>query len=106
MNDAPAVVVTISCPDREVAARLGRELVAASLVACAQLFPIHSIYRWEGQVQAEDEYLLQAKTTEDRLEDIERFVLPRHPYDVPEILALPVQGGHGPYLDWVRAQTR
>lgn len=105
MHDAP-VVLTISCPDREVAARLGRELVAERLIACAQLFPIHSIYRWEGRVQAEDEYLLQAKTTEARLEDIERFVLGNHPYEVPEIIAVPVLGGHGPYLDWVQGQTR
>jgi periplasmic divalent cation tolerance protein len=106
MPDSPVLVVTISCPDRDTATRLGRELVAERLVACAQLLPIHSIYRWEGAVQTEDEYLLQAKTTEARLADIESYVAEHHPYEVPELIAMPISWGHGPYLEWVREQTR
>jgi periplasmic divalent cation tolerance protein len=104
-TDRPAVIVSIACPSTAVARQLGRELVAARLVACAQVFPIHSIYRWQGQVEAEDEHLLQAKTTADCLPGLEKLVIEQHPYEVPEILATPVQWGHGPYLDWVREQT-
>lgn len=105
VTDRTPLIVSIACPGTKVARQLGRELVAARLVACAQVFPIHSIYRWQGQVEAEDEHLLQAKTTADCLPELERFVTENHPYDVPEIVATPVQWGHGPYLDWVREQT-
>lgn len=99
------IVLTISFPTRTAALEMGRELVAHRLVACAQLLPIHSIYHWEGAVQSEDEVLLQAKTFRDQVPAIERMVIERHSYAVPEIIAVAIAWGHQPYLDWMARET-
>lgn len=99
------LVLSITFPDRERAMQVGQLLVDQRLVACAQLMPIHSVFRWEGKVQSEDEVLLQAKTTEARLSAIEALVKQHHSYDVPEMIATPVVWGHEPYLDWVKKET-
>jgi periplasmic divalent cation tolerance protein len=77
-------------------------LVEHRLVACAQLLPIQSIYRWKGKVEQENEVLLQAKTIATKLPEIEAFVLERHTYEVPEIVATEVVWGHTKYLEWVK----
>lgn len=84
--------------------RLAEQLIAQRLVACAQLWPIQSVYRWEGQVQSEAEVLLQAKTTKAQLAAVQTFVVEHHSYEIPEVVAMPVVGGHPAYLDWVVAQ--
>lgn len=72
------------------------------LVACVQILgPIQSRYRWEGEVTQSSEYLLLVKTVAARVDSVTATIVDAHPYDVPEVLALPVVGGHRPYLDWV-----
>ena len=103
----PALLVTCACPDRDVAQRLARELVERRLAACVQVLPgIASTYRWEGAIEQADEALLLAKTWDDRLDALVETLRARHPYEVPEIMAVPAAGGLAAYLDWVRAQTR
>lgn len=65
------------------------------------LGPIQSRYRWEGEVTQSSEYLLLVKTVAARVDSVTATIVDAHPYDVPEVLALPVVGGHRPYLDWV-----
>lgn len=103
---ADVLLVLVTAPDAEVAAGLARALVEARLAACGNVVPgLRSIYRWEGKVCDEPEALLVLKTTRDRFEALRDEVLRRHPYQVPEVVALPVQAGSAAYLDWVRAQV-
>ena len=102
-SDTP-LQLTISFPDQATAQAVARQLVEARLVACAQLFPIQSIYRWEG-IQVDEEVLLQAKTVAGRMGAIESLIKQRHPYEVPEMIALPIVWGHQPYLDWMQTES-
>jgi periplasmic divalent cation tolerance protein len=102
-----AIVVLCTCPDSSVARKLAGSLVGAGLAACVNVLPeIRSIYRWRGEVHDEAEVLMIAKTTRERYDDFERCLLDEHPYDVPEVLALPVTMGSAPYLAWLEEQTR
>jgi periplasmic divalent cation tolerance protein len=97
-------IVLITAPDLAVAATLGRALVEERLAACANLVPqITSIYRWEGAVQEDSEVLIVVKTSAGRVAALTERVLALHPYEVPEVLVLPVDSGAAAYLDWVRA---
>jgi periplasmic divalent cation tolerance protein len=103
---ASVVVVISTFPDPEKAAEIARVLVEERLAACVNLVPqIRSIYRWKGEVCDEAETLAIAKTTQDRAEALHARLIELHPYEVPEVLALPVSGGHAPYLDWVGASV-
>ncbi|MQA05681.1 MAG: divalent cation tolerance protein CutA [Streptosporangiales bacterium] len=89
------------------AAELAEAVVNARLVACAQLVgPIRSTYWWEGAATTDEEWLLVLKTAADRLDDLVAHLSDVHPYEVPEIVAVPVVGGHPGYLQWVTAETR
>lgn len=97
------VVAYVTAPVAE-APRLARALVERSLAACVNVLPeVRSVYRWRGDVQEEAEALLIIKTTRSGFDALVRAVRELHPYEVPEVIALPVQAGHAPYLDWVRA---
>jgi len=99
-----AVVVLVTAPSADAAASLARTLVEEGLCACGNVVPgIRSIYRWEGKVQDGAEALLVLKT-DRRLVGALKSRLPEiHPYQVPELLVLPVEDGLGPYLEWVAA---
>ena len=107
MTDAADVVVLlVTGPDRGVLAELGRTLVAERLIACVNILAeATSIYRWEGQVREEGEAVGILKTTAARVDEVTRRISRLHPYDVPEIMVLPVTGGSSAYLDWIRAQV-
>jgi periplasmic divalent cation tolerance protein len=99
--------VLVTAPDAEVAEHLARTLVDERLAACVNLIPgIRSFYRWEGRVQVDDEVLLVIKTRGDRCEALTERVRSLHPYDLPEVLALPAAGGSVPYLEWVQRESR
>lgn len=102
-----ALVVLCTAPTAEVAAELARALVEARLVACGNVVPgLRSVYRWQGKVEDEPEVLLVLKTTRERLPALRDELLRRHPYQVPEVLALPVEAGSAAYLEWLAAQVR
>jgi periplasmic divalent cation tolerance protein len=106
-NDPHGVVVLITAPDEEAAKRVAHGLVNDRLAACVNVIGgVRSIYRWENKVADDREQLLVVKTWSDRLEALKKKVLEGHPYDVPEIVALPIQDGHTAYLDWVMQETR
>jgi periplasmic divalent cation tolerance protein len=99
-------VVLCTAPDGEVAARIGRELVEAGLVACANIVPaVRSIYRWEGAVCDEREALMVLKTRSELLPQVGEAIKGLHPYENPEVISLPVDGGLEAYLGWVREST-
>jgi periplasmic divalent cation tolerance protein len=98
----PAVVVFSTFPSPEQAAEVARTLVGEQLAACVNLVPaVRSIYRWQGAVHDEAETLAIVKTTSARLAALQARLVELHPYDVPEVIALPVTDGHAPYLAWI-----
>jgi periplasmic divalent cation tolerance protein len=105
---APDVrVCLLTAPDAEAARRLARALVEERLAACVNLVPgVTSIYRWEGALHEDAEWLLVAKTTQDRLAALAERLAVLHPYALPELVALAPSGGSERYLSWVRAETR
>jgi periplasmic divalent cation tolerance protein len=102
-----ARVVLITAPDAEVAARIGRALVEERLAACANLVPgIRSIYRWEGEVQDDPEVLLVVKTQQERCQALAARVEALHPYELPEVVVLPIEGGGDRYLAWILSESQ
>jgi periplasmic divalent cation tolerance protein len=99
-------VVLVTAPDAEVAKTLARALVDERLCACVNLVPaITSVYRWEGEVQEDNEALLIIKTTDASVDALRARVEALHPYDVPEVIALDVTAGAEAYLGWVRKEV-
>jgi len=104
MSDYLQVLTTIDSAD--AAERLARGIVDARLAACAQVVgPIRSVYRWQGEVHAEQEWQCLAKTTAERLDALIEHISGEHPYDEPEIIATPIVGGSAGYLGWLREQV-
>ncbi len=104
----PGVLVVLSTfPSVEIAAPIARQLVEEQLAACVNLVPgVRSIYRWDGAVSDDAEVLALIKTTSPRFDALRARLLALHPYEVPEVLALPVTSGAAAYLAWVAASTR
>lgn len=99
---AKTVVVFVTVGGRAEAEDLAQKVVEERLAACVNLVgPVTSIYRWKGAVERSDEVLCVMKTTRARLSGLKRRVVELHAYDVPEVIALPVEAGHAPYLEWV-----
>jgi periplasmic divalent cation tolerance protein len=93
-----------TCPNAESAEYLAQALVGEALAACVNRIPgIRSTYRWKGEVTTDTEELLLIKTTADRFEALKERLLALHPYELPELIAVPVECGHRAYLDWVRS---
>jgi periplasmic divalent cation tolerance protein len=101
-----AIVVITGLPEYETALKLAAELVEKRLAACVNILPpMTSVYEWKGKLEKGQEHLLLIKTTERCYLDLEAYIRRFHPYELPEIIALPVKPGLSPYLDWVRMQT-
>lgn len=106
MSENPCIVVLCSCPEGAPAAHLAETLVTESLAACVNRLPgVVSYFRWEGRVQQDAETLLLIKTTAARLAELTARIKQLHPYELPEVVAVPVLGGLEEYLDWVRASA-
>lgn len=103
----PEVVLALStAPDAQTAARIGRALVDERLIACMNVVPgLTSIYRWKGDVQTDEEVLMLMKTRPGRVHRLRERISELHPYEVPELLVVPVVDGLAPYLRWVGDET-
>ncbi len=96
------IVILCTCPDHKSAEKLARGLVEGRLAACINLVPgLTSIYPWRGKIERDSEVLMVIKSRRDRYRDIEQFILKNHPYEIPELVALPVVSGSEGYLHWV-----
>lgn len=97
------IEVRVSTPDADTAQSLATTLVDRNLAACVQILgPITSVYSWKGEVHQALEWLMLAKTTAERFDDISELVAAQHPYDVPEVLAVTVRHVLDEYGAWVR----
>lgn len=108
-NDAPDpghCMVQTTLAREAQAAELARRIVQAGLAACVQLQPIRSVYVWQGQAHDEAEWRLDIKTRMALYPALEAFLREHHPYETPEIVALPVIAGSAAYLEWADTNTR
>lgn len=97
------LIAFCTCPDSATAERIAQALVNERLAACVNQLPgVRSIYMWQGQVQADQEVLLLIKTTQNQLATVAGRLKALHPYELPELIAVPATAGSEPYLEWVR----
>jgi periplasmic divalent cation tolerance protein len=102
-----ALLVLTNLPDRAAAERLADALVEKRVAACVNILaPCRSVYRWQGAVQHDEEYPVLIKSTREAYPALEAQIRALHPYELPEIVAVPIERGLPAYLDWVAAQTQ
>lgn len=100
------IVVYCTTPSNEVAVAIAESLVPGRLAACVNIVGgISSIYTWKGKLCREEECLMIIKTRRDLFERLRERIVSLHPYEVPEIVAIPIVSGHVPYLDWIDEST-
>ena len=106
MADA-AIVVLTNLPDRATAGKLARALVEGRLAACVNVgAAVESIYHWHGQIETAAEVPLAAKTRAVLFSQVEAEIRRFHPYELPEIIAVPITHASAAYLDWILGETR
>lgn len=97
-------IILCTCPDRESAEKIARQLINDKIAACINILPgITSIYTWQGNIETEQEHLLLIKTRKDRFQAIEKSIQTSHPYEIPEIIAIPVENGLAEYMQWIES---
>jgi periplasmic divalent cation tolerance protein len=107
MPDPNVLLVLCNTPDAECAARIAHALVEQGLAACVNILaPCHSVYRWQGKIEEATEIPLLIKTTALAYPALEEHLRELHPYEVPEIIAVPLAAGLPAYLAWVTEETR
>lgn len=100
------VLVLTNCPDRATAEQIAHALLERRQAACVNILAAcQSIYRWQGQIESAEEIPLLIKTTSSCYNDLEATIQSLHPYTVPEIIALPIDGGLAAYLGWLVDET-
>ncbi len=104
MDNSYCMVIT-TVPDQEEAEKMAEGILESRLAACVQMADIRSFFLWEGELQKESEVALSIKTTEARYSKLEAYIEEYHPYDVPEIIKLPITGGLPGYLNWLDETT-
>jgi periplasmic divalent cation tolerance protein len=101
------LLVLTNLPDRTAAEKLAELLIAKKLAACVNILaPCRSVYRWKGAVQHDEEHPMLIKTTAGRYAALEQALRAGHPYELPEIIAVPIERGLPAYLEWVAAETK
>jgi len=101
------LVVFITAPSEDEAARISQSLVGNNLAACVNIVKgVRSIYRWKGALCDDSECLMVVKTVASNFDALLKMVREMHPYEVPEVIAFPITHGSKPYLDWVDENTR
>jgi len=101
-----ALLVLTNLPDRAAAEKLADALIQKRVAACVNILaPCRSVYRWKGAVQHDEEYPVLIKTTRESYAALEAAIREAHPYELPEIVAVPIERGLPAYLDWVAAET-
>jgi periplasmic divalent cation tolerance protein len=101
------LLVLTNVPDVTIATAIARQLVEQRLAACVNVLPqVQSVYRWQGMIEEASEVTLLIKTTERHYAALEAAIRASHPYDLPEVIAMPIVQGLPQYLDWIVQETR
>ena len=104
--NSKAIIIFCTCPDDSTARQLAESLVQEKLAACVNITaPITSVYRWQGKINSDSEAMLLIKSTEAAYPRLEKRLREQHPYELPEIIAVPVKTGLNDYLEWVEENT-
>jgi periplasmic divalent cation tolerance protein len=102
VRNSDFAVVLVTVPDLKTARALARVILESRHAACVNIVPgLESHYWWQGKIERGKELLLLIKTTSQRLAELQKCVLANHPYDTPEFVVLPIDGGNKRYLDWI-----
>ncbi|MEY3747457.1 MAG: hypothetical protein RL194_916 [Pseudomonadota bacterium] len=102
-----AILVMTHLPDQASAERMAACLIEQRLAACVNIMPpCHSIYHWQGKVESASEFPLQIKTTLDRYEAVESAIQELHPYELPEITYVHIDGGEAAFIQWIEQESR
>jgi len=102
-----SLLVLTNLPDRAAAERIAEALIGQRLAACVNILaPCRSVYRWKGAVQHDEEHPVLIKTTAERYAALEQALRAAHPYELPEIIAVPIERGLPAYLAWVAGETK
>lgn len=100
------LLILCTCPDQKTAQAIANRLVDESLAACVNILPgLTSIYQWQGKRESAQEHLLLIKTTNEVYQTLEQTITELHPYELPEVIAVPVTQGLDAYLGWIEQQT-
>lgn len=99
-------VVLVTAASKQEAEKIADALIEAEMAACVSLLPIHSIYRWQGQIHKEYEWQLLIKTNLTKFSHLETKIRELHSYEVCEIIAMPIVAGYQPYLQWMAQQVK
>lgn len=101
-----AILIYSTFPDVAIAEKAARALLEKRLVACVNILPpMQSFYWWQGKIESAGEIILIAKTTHQQFEAAKACILSLHPYECPCIIALPIELGHTPFLNWIEQET-
>jgi len=104
--NSDTIIVLCSCPDQENASRIASYLVENRLAACVNISAqVKSVYRWQGEIETADECMLFIKTSISSYDELEMAILSIHPYELPEVVAVPVERGLQNYLGWINQCT-
>ena len=99
-------IILTTCPDNDVAQNLATKLVESRLAACVSIIPgITSVYQWKGKVETEQEIQLLIKSKRELFDALTNYIKDNHPYELPEIIAVPITNGLPDYLEWIDEQT-
>jgi periplasmic divalent cation tolerance protein len=100
------VVVLSTCGSRKEAQKIARDILRRRLVACVNIMPVTSYYRWKGKITVDREYLILAKTRSEAFRKLKERILALHTYELPEIVSLKINEGNEEYLDWIDEEVR
>jgi len=101
-NQAVYLIVLTTCPDDQVAQVLANKIIDAKLAACVNIVPkIISVYEWQGQKEQSNESLLLIKSTQEKFTGLKDLIVREHPYELPEVVAVPICDGLPEYLAWI-----
>jgi periplasmic divalent cation tolerance protein len=106
-KDTRHILVLTTCPGSDTARQIAQDLVANNLAACVNnISGVQSCFRWDDKINFAEEHLLLVKTTMDRYPAMEKKILSLHPYELPEIIAVPIEAGLDAYLNWITHNTK
>jgi periplasmic divalent cation tolerance protein len=95
-------IIFCTCPDKDTAEKIAHLLVEHKLAACVNIVPnIRSVYRWQGEIEQADEFLLLIKAEQATYSELEKLIKTHHPYQLPEIIAVAIERGLPDYLNWI-----
>lgn len=102
-----SIFIYVTAPSEDWAVATGKKMVEEKLAACGNILPgMTSVYRWKDKVEQSQEAILILKTRESLFSDVENRIKELHPYDLPCIVALPIERGHQPFLNWLEKETQ